>query len=369
MSQSDFPISEEIIKYCKNLYGVKIVSYLVVGAGNVGLATAALLANDGYDVHLFSRRRLPISESKTLRVFGNILEGSFELSTCTHDLAEIAKKHNGKLPAKIAIACRGNDINAIAELLYPYITADMSILLLCSARFASLAFHQALQRLGCDLSNLPAVADVRTSPIVSRGSVIGIVNLSAFKESVRIAAPILSMTERVTQDFPTFSNLRGQASYMGLSLSKLDDIVHIPLILTGWLAVESGQGHNIYRSATNSNAQFIEKMDRERLEVGRALGIDLLDICSAFHESYGTIGDSVLEHFRQIKAFDSAIIQDPTHRYLFEDVAFGLCPLQFLARAVGIATPIIDGAITLANTLADLPVPWQFVASDLLQLP
>ena len=105
----------------------------------------------------------------------------------------------------------------------------------------------------CPISNLPTVADVKTSPIVSRSNAIGQVNLSAFKEVVRIAAPVPTMTERVIKDFPTFSNLRGQYSYLGLSLAKLDDIVHIPLILTGWLAVESGQGHNIYRSATPSN--------------------------------------------------------------------------------------------------------------------
>ena len=344
------------------------MSYLVVGAGNVGLATAALLVNDGYDVHLFSRRQLPLSESKTLQVSGNILQGNFSLSTCTDDLEVIVKANRGKLPDRIAIACRGNDIEAIAQLIYPYMTSDMSILLLCSARFASLAFHKTLQRCGCPISNLPAVADVRTSPIVSRSNAIGQVNLSAFKEVVRIAAPVPTMTEQVIKDFPTFSNLRGQYSYLGLSLAKLDDIVHIPLILTGWLAVESGQGHNIYRSATTSNSHLLEKMDDERLEVGKALKIDLLNVCAAFHESYGTVGDSVLEHFQQVKAFDNAIIQDPKHRYLYEDVAFGLCPLQALARAVNIKTPILDGAIALAYGLADLPQPWQFTDKDLLRL-
>jgi ketopantoate reductase len=107
------------------------MSYLVVGAGNVGLATAAILVNDGYDVHLFSRRQLPLSESKTLQVSGNILQGNFSLSTCTDDLEVIVKANGGKLPDRIAIACRGNDIEAIAQLLYPYITSDMNILLLC----------------------------------------------------------------------------------------------------------------------------------------------------------------------------------------------------------------------------------------------
>jgi opine dehydrogenase len=344
------------------------MGYLVVGAGNVGLGTAALLMNDGHNVHLFSRRQLPLLESKTLEVSGQILQGKFPLTTCTDDLEVIVKAYGGKLPDRIVIACRGNDIEAIAQLLYPYITSDMSILLLCSARFASLAFHKVLQKCGCSISNLPAVADVRTSPIVSRGNAIGLVNLSAFKETVRIAAPVPTMTEQVIKNFPTFSNLRAEFSYLGLSLAKLDDIVHIPLILTGWLAVESGQGHNIYRSATTSNSHLLEKMDHERLEIGKALRIDLLNVCAAFQESYGTVGESVLEHFQQVKAFDNAIIQDPKHRYLYEDVAFGLCQLQALARAVNIKTPILDGAIALAYGLADLPQPWQFTDQELLQL-
>jgi opine dehydrogenase len=39
------------------------------------------------------------------------------------------------------------------------------------------------------------------------------------------------------------------------------------------------------------------------------------------------------------------------HRYIFEDVPFGLVPLASLAKIAGVEVPVIESTISLANAL------------------
>jgi opine dehydrogenase len=39
------------------------------------------------------------------------------------------------------------------------------------------------------------------------------------------------------------------------------------------------------------------------------------------------------------------------HRYLHEDVGYGLVPIAAFGRAIGIVTPVIDGLISVASAM------------------
>ncbi|MGB8690824.1 MAG: NAD/NADP octopine/nopaline dehydrogenase family protein [Microcoleus sp.] len=310
--------------------------------------------------------RLLIAKTKTLYSTGAIAPGTHAIAECSTNLATLVEKNGGTLPRKVIIGCRGNDVEDLAIRFAPFVEAETSILLICSGRFAGLIFLKTLLRLGVKQNRLPAVADFHVSPFVSRGNSNDQVNIIALKNEVNIAAQTPRMTEQILQDFQgTFRNISVVKSSLELNLQKCDEIVHIPLILTGWINLEAKEGHNIYRTATHNTAEMVVRLDLERLAVGKALGFELWDICTDYQKIYGTSGSSLLEHFRQVPAYDTATIQNSQHRFLFEDVPFSAEPLQSLARLAQVKTPLLDACITFSRSLVDLSPAWTFSAEDL----
>jgi opine dehydrogenase len=340
-------------------------SYLVVGAGNIGLAATAHLSNIGCKVLVYTRRKTSMAETCTLHSTGEIAPGTHSIVSCSTDLQSLANCNGGILPRKVVIGCRGNDVEDIASRLAPYVHESMSILLICSSRFAGLTFRKALKKLGISNKKFPSIADFKTSPFVSRGNADNTIHITAFKGIAPIAAQTPEATANIIQDFKLeFDNLSPVTSSIELNLRKCDDIIHIPLLLTGWINVEASKSHNIYRSATEKTTSLITDLDQERLAIGNSFDLSLIDVCAGYQESYGTVGPSLLEHFNQVAAYSNAVVQDAYHRFLFEDVPFGAVPLQSIARFTGVQTPLLDACITLAYQLLNLPSGWILNAED-----
>lgn len=339
-------------------------SCLVIGGGGIGMAAAVLEAAHGQEVFLFTRRQTSMAETGIINSIGKIAPGKHSIN-CSSDLSSLAFSNGGVLPYKVIIGCRGNDIEDIAKRFAPFVHKNMSILMMCSSRFPRLRFIKALKELGVKTENLPGVADFKTPPFVSRGNSDNTVNISAFKQIAPIAAQTPEETYYIIQDFNSvFNNLVAIQSSLELNLRKCDDIIHIPLVVTRWNDVETIKDHNIYRTATARTTKLITELDRERIEIGNYFGLKLIDVCAGYQESYGTPGPTLLEHFNQIPAYANATIQDPYHRFLFEDVPYGAVPLQSIARFAGIETPLLDAFITLSYNLLDLSPGWTLQAED-----
>jgi opine dehydrogenase len=339
-------------------------SCLVIGGGGIGMAAAVLEAAHEQKVFLFTRRQTSMPEKRIINSIGKILPGTYSIH-CSSNLLSLAAFNGGSLPNRVIIGCRGNDIEDIAKKLTPFVHKNMSILLMCSSRFPASSFLGTLESLGVKTENLPGVADFKTPPFVSRAKSDNIVNISAFKQIAPIAAQTPEETDRIIQDHKhVFPNLVAIQSSLELNLRKCDDIIHLPLLATRWNDVETIKDHNIYRTATARTTKLITQLDRERLEIGNYFGLELIDVCAGYQESYGTPGPTLLEHFNQIPAYANATIQDPYHRFLFEDVPYGAVPLQSIARFAGVETPLLDAFITLSYNLVDLSPGWTLHAED-----
>jgi opine dehydrogenase len=339
-------------------------SCLVIGGGGIGMAAAVLEAAHEQKVLLFTRRQTSMPETRIINSIGKILPGTYSIH-CSSNLLSLAASNRGFLPHRVIIGCRGNDIEDIAKRLTPFVHKNMSILLMCSSRFAASFFLETLENLGVKTENLPGVADFKTPPFVSRANSDNTVNISAFKEKAPIAAQTPEETARIIQDHKhVFPNLVAIQSSLELNLRKCDDIIHLPLLATRWNDVETIKDHNIYRTATARTTKLITNLDRERIKIGNYFDLDLIDVCAGYQESYGTPGPTLLDHFNQIPAYANATIQNPYHRFLFEDVPYGAVPLQSIARFAGVETPLLDAFITLSYNLVDLSPGWTLQAED-----
>lgn len=147
------------------------------------------------------------------------------------------------------------------------------------------------------------------------------------------------------------------ASVLETSLASTNVLIHPPLVLTNWSRVETGSPFNFYREGlTPAGARLIERVDTERQAVATAYGVEavpLTQLLLEFYADQGMRGSNLAELLGTFPAFSStAGPSSPTHRYLTDDVPFGLVPLAALAHAAGVAVPTTDALIDLLGALS-----------------
>lgn len=94
----------------------------------------------------------------------------------------------------------------------------------------------------------------------------------------------------------------------------------------------------------------ISGVDRERRQVGRALGFELPVVDEAFFlAGFGPRGDlwSTINGSRMLTQLRAP--GELNTRWLTEDVPYGLGAWSSLGRQLGVATPLMDGLVALAS--------------------
>jgi opine dehydrogenase len=105
---------------------------------------------------------------------------------------------------------------------------------------------------------------------------------------------------------------------------------------------------------TDSVGRLIEALDGERIAIGRALGVEILpDPEMGVRQGY-MLEANYGSGYREAPGFRGIGAQPALdHRYLNEDVGYGLVFMSRLGEQVGVATPAMDALIRLASILMD----------------
>ena len=103
---------------------------------------------------------------------------------------------------------------------------------------------------------------------------------------------------------------------------------------------------------TDSVGRIIESVDRERIAIGERLGIKIFsDPEMGMRQGY-MLENNYGSGYREAPGFLGITAQTQLdHRYINEDVGYGLVFMSRLGQQVGVATPTIDSIIRLASVL------------------
>ena len=98
---------------------------------------------------------------------------------------------------------------------------------------------------------------------------------------------------------------------------------------------------------------FIEKLDSERIEIGKAFNIQLMSVSDWIVYAYPkTKGTTLCDRMRNNPAYYDILGPGSIFvRQLTEDIPTGLVPMSQLARLCGVKTPLIDSVILLSSAL------------------
>ena len=324
----------------------------VIGAGNGGQAIAGYLALNGYEVSLYDIVEEKIAELKELggiRLEGRI-EGFGKIPTITTDIAEAVRGAEIVMVTTIA-----NAHIAVAKSMANHIEEGMTILLNPGRTCGALVFKQTLAN--CGVTKRYYLGEAQTLVYACRIVKNGTVNIIGVKDEVYLcglpASDTSAILEKINPMYPCFKPV---PNVLHTSLENIGAMFHPCVCLFNAATIERQNEFWFYRDMTDQVGAFIEKFDKERLAVGKAYGIDLIDVKEWIRVAYkGTPGETLCELMKNNPAYHD--IKAPGTiftRQLTEDIPTGVLPIMELGKAAGVEVPLLESMVRTIEALLDI---------------
>ena len=328
-------------------------SICVLGAGNSGMAMAAWLSHLGYRVRLWNRTASHvqgIAESNAISVTG-ILQGSFPLEMVTDDM-EMALGKGGL----VLVTTPADAHESVAIKAAPFLTPGHTVILNPGRTWGALSFYETAKKSG---SKAFRIAETQTILFTCRKLSERSVNIITLKGNILISALVKGDTEPILQSLPAGlkPHFVPAGSFVETSLGNVGMILHCAPVLMniGWIENKATEFKYYYDGITPSIASFLEKLDCERIAVAAALGCKIRSLTDWIRQSYGVHAANLYDAIKNVDAYK--IIDAPLsirHRYLFEDVATGLVPLENAGNGLGVKVKCSSLIIDLASEILDV---------------
>ncbi|MCC6791430.1 MAG: NAD/NADP octopine/nopaline dehydrogenase family protein [Thermomicrobiales bacterium] len=321
----------------------------VLGGGNTAFSMAANLALGGYEVLLwehpdFAQTIAPIRDSLTIHLDGAARTGAARLAGVTTDPAE-ALAWSETLVCSVPSYAHQPFLEQIGPHLKPG-----HLLALLPGNLGTFAFTRALRDAGI---GGVIVAESDTAPYVCRKSAPDRAVIWGAVTGLGIGVEPASQTDEAMPVLRAlFPGSRAYSGAVEAGLSALNPVVHPPGVLMNAGRIERSRGEFWFyeEGVTPSVVNVVEGVDRERMAVGRALGLELTPVAEGFHAAgFGPKGDfwATINGSKMLTAL-RAPGQVET-RWLTEDVPYGLATWAVLGDQLGVETPVIDALVTLAS--------------------
>jgi opine dehydrogenase len=325
----------------------------VLGGGNGSFAAAGDLALAGHDVRMWRRDGAAVAAHRAAG--GGIVIKDFRgrheatPSLITADIAQAVE--DTELILCPAPAPGQSDI---AALLAPHLVAGQ-IVFLTPGTFGSFVFAKAARDTG-NRAEI-AFAETGTLPWLTRkhGPYEAAITMRAKRLPVgvlplRLEARALAV---VGGAFPGAIEPCGDA--LSGALMNAGPIIHPPLIIMNAAPLEHFDRWDIHKEGTQASVRRVtDALDRERIAVREAFGYGAPHFPLADH--YAREGDEwMYGRGSHDKLTDSGDWREhivlTEHRYMLEDVRFGLSFLASAGERAGVATPLSRAFLAIGSAI------------------
>lgn len=328
-------------------------SIVVLGAGNSGLAMAAYLSSLGLKVRLWNRTAEhihKIADRKMVRSTG-VLSGEFALEMVTDNL-ELALKNAGL----VFVTTPADSHAEIAHKAASFLNKNHTLILNPGRTWGAVVFKEEAFM---TKNTFFSIAETQTILFTCRKAEEDLVNIITFKKDILMSTlgnkDVREIIVQLPLDMQKYFIPAG--SFLETSLGNIGMILHCaPVVMNvGWIENETAEFKYYYEGITRSVAHFLEKMDTERIMVARKLGCFTPGLKEWIYRSYNVSGNDLYSTIKKVQAYET--IDAPNsikHRYLFEDVATGLVPLEYIGNEIGLEMKCTALIIDLASQLLDI---------------
>ena len=141
---------------------------------------------------------------------------------------------------------------------------------------------------------------------------------------------------------------------LAISLSNLNPPIHLANALANFTRMEKGEDWDNYDGITPGVGRMIEALDAERLAVASAWGHKVRSARDHYLLTFdylepGTVADMAAQVHRRLQGPPGP--KTVEHRFLTEDVPFGLVPVVELGRMKRVPLPLHEAGIRVVSAL------------------
>ncbi len=323
----------------------------VLGAGAGGTAVAFDCASYGHDVRLFDFEQFPeniatIAEQGGIHADGDI-SGFGPIAYSGHDIDEALK--GAEL---IYVVGPAYSTTPFGEAVVGKLSAGQTVIVSPSSCGGALAFKRAA---GLALSDeFIRVAETSTLHYAVRLTEPGRIRvfLKLKAGNLLAALPSTHTHDILKLIADVYPSMEPAESVLQTSLQNANPIIHPAVTLSNAARIEMTGGDFLFYEdgVSDSVGRLIEALDQERIAIGKALGITILpDPVMGMQQGY-MLEANYGSGYRKAPGFLGIGAQPQLdHRYLNEDVGYGLVFMSKLGQQIEVATPGIDSVINVAS--------------------
>lgn len=325
----------------------------VIGAGNVGHALAGDLALRGVEVRLFSRspeRLEAIRHAGGIMVSGEV-EGFATLGLITQSLQEAVEG-----AGVVAVCLSTVALPAYASAIAQASTPEQVIWL--NPGHGGGALYLAAEWSRSSGIEARKLCQLTTTSHVSRLTGPAAVHVFLLTRAAVAALPSRHLDECHARLDVLLPGQFGKArSILENDLANINAIMHPPGMIcnAGWIQATSGDFGFYSDGAPPAVTTVIDAIDNERLALAERLQIPAVPFAELMYQlgfstsATATGAHEAIEHSELIYPIRSPPALD--HRYLHEDVGWGLVPWIQLAENVSVPTPTTTALTHLAGLI------------------
>jgi opine dehydrogenase len=329
------------------------VNITVLGAGAGGLAVAFDCASHGHDVRLFDFAEFPDNIDAVARAGGIAAEGDVSgtagIAFAGHDIDEALA--DAEL---IYVVGPAYSTEPFGRLVAGKLRAGQTVVVTPGSCGGALAFKRAA---GLALDD-DAVRVAETSTLHYAVRVIGPARIRVFLK-LRAGNLLAALPNAQTDDIlelvsDVYPGMERADGVLQTSLQNANPIIHPAVSLANAARIEMTGGDFLFyeEGVSDSVGRLIEALDDERIAIGAKLGLTIRpDPVMGIRQGYMR-SDDYGAAYREAPGFRGIGAQPQLdHRYLNEDVGYGLVFMSALARQLGVAVSTMDAVITLASVV------------------
>lgn len=331
--------------------GIKKIA--ILGGGHGGFAAAADLSHRGFTVRLQARRAAalePVRQAGGIFARG-LIEALVPIEMTTTDIAEAVGGAD-----LIMLVVPSTAHAYYAGELAPLLDGSQPVFLNPGHTGGGMHFSHAVRQAGyygplqtCEAVSLTYATRMEGPATVGIYSRTSKLKFGAFPGKHTDALYALL--------HPLFPDLVKTGSVIETGLANMNAVFHPPgmIMNAGWIERTGGDFLFYKQGITSAIGRVTLGVDAERMAIAAALGVPHVSFLQAFYD-FGLTTRAAFDSGDIARACHesdpNATIKAPAslrHRYIEEDVGFGLVALAAFARIAGVPTPTINALIQLAG--------------------
>jgi opine dehydrogenase len=319
----------------------------IVGAGAIAFGMAAFLEQAGHAATLWSpsgERTKALAKGEPLVAAGAI-EGAFKPTIATSTEVVVT----GADVILIALPAYGH--KHVFDRIAPHITPTQTVIVSSHASFGALYLSRLLAARGIAV---PIIA-WGTTLVTGRQTGPAKVQVNTVRKTIDLATlPAARSAEGLALCQSLFGDrFVDRQSLLAIALSNLNPTIHMGIALGNMTRMERAETWGQAENVTPKIGRLLEELDRERLAVATALGLEVRTIFQHLNLSFGVPLGSAYEMHQAMHAIGKSGAGPTTadSRYVTEDVPFGLVPTAKLGRLAGSPAPLHEAGVRLFSAM------------------